>query len=42
MAPRDVTDPQAPILVASAVSQSAIANAARQQFGPDVRLILMY
>jgi SAM-dependent methyltransferase len=42
MAPRDVRDPQAPILVASAVSQSAIAAAARKLFGPDVGLILMY
>jgi SAM-dependent methyltransferase len=42
MAPRDLRDPQAPILVASAISQSAIADAARRLFGPDVPLILMY
>jgi SAM-dependent methyltransferase len=42
MAPRDVQEPKAPILVASAVSQTAIANAARRLFGPEVPLILMY
>jgi SAM-dependent methyltransferase len=41
IAPQDVRQPQAPILVASAVSQSAIAAAARKLFGPDVGLILM-
>lgn len=42
MAPREVGTPEAPILVASAVSQTAIATAARGLFGPDVPLILMY
>ena len=42
MAPREVDKPEAPILVASAVSQTAIATAARGLFGPDVPLILMY
>jgi hypothetical protein len=42
MAPRDVKNLDAPILVASAVSQTAIATAARELFGPDVSLILMY
>ena len=32
----------APILVTSAISQTAIASAARELFGPDVPLILMY
>ncbi len=40
--PRSVGKPAGPILVASAVSQTAIANAARRQFGPDVPLILLY
>ncbi len=42
MAPRDVRELDAPILVASAISQTAIATAARALFGPDVPLILMY
>jgi SAM-dependent methyltransferase len=42
MAPRDVRKLDAPILVASAVSQTAIATAARRLFGSDVPLILMY
>lgn len=42
MAPRDVERLEAPILVASAVSQTAIATAARSLFGSDVPLILMY
>ena len=40
--PRAVGSPGAPILVASAVSQTAIADSARRLFGPDVPLILMY
>jgi FlaA1/EpsC-like NDP-sugar epimerase len=42
MAPREVEHIDAPILVASAVSQTAIATAARTLFGSDVPLILMY
>lgn len=42
MAPGDVKTLEAPILVASAVSQTAIATAARSLFGSDVPLILMY
>jgi SAM-dependent methyltransferase len=42
MAPREVQHMDAPILVASAVSQTAIATAARSLFGSDVPLILMY
>ena len=42
MAPREVQNLDAPILVASAISQTAIATAARSMFGPDVPLILMY
>jgi SAM-dependent methyltransferase len=42
MAPRDAQALEAPILVASAVSQSAIVNAARHLLGPEVPLILMY
>jgi SAM-dependent methyltransferase len=42
VAPRDIQRPEAPILVASAVSQTAIATAARNLFGSDVPLILMY
>ena len=42
MVPREVKNLDAPILVASAVSQTAIATAARELFGPDVSLILMY
>jgi SAM-dependent methyltransferase len=42
MAPRDVERVDSPILVASAISQTAIAETARGLFGPDVPLILMY
>jgi SAM-dependent methyltransferase len=42
MEPRAVERVDAPILVASAVSQTAIATAARALFGQDVPLILMY
>jgi SAM-dependent methyltransferase len=40
--PEDVATLQGPILVASAISQTAIVNAARTLFGPDVPLILLY
>ena len=40
--PRAVGKPGGPILVASAVSQTAIAASARRLFGPDVPLILLY
>jgi 2-polyprenyl-3-methyl-5-hydroxy-6-metoxy-1,4-benzoquinol methylase len=40
--PRSVGKPIGPILVASAISQTAIANSARRLFGPDVPLILLY
>jgi FlaA1/EpsC-like NDP-sugar epimerase len=40
--PRAVGEPAGPILVASAVSQTAIADSARRLFGPDVQLILLY
>jgi SAM-dependent methyltransferase len=40
--PRDVARVDSPILVASAVSQTAIAETARRLFGHDVPLILMY
>jgi 2-polyprenyl-3-methyl-5-hydroxy-6-metoxy-1,4-benzoquinol methylase len=42
MAPRDIGRVEAPILVASAVNQTAIADSARALFGPDVPLVLMY
>lgn len=42
MVPRDLRNVDAPILIASAVSQTAIATAARELFGPEVSLILMY
>jgi SAM-dependent methyltransferase len=42
VSPGQIDAVDAPILVASAVSQSAIAAAARETFGPDVALILMY
>jgi 2-polyprenyl-3-methyl-5-hydroxy-6-metoxy-1,4-benzoquinol methylase len=42
MVPTAVGHLDAPILVASAISQTAIATAARNLFGPDVPLILMY
>jgi SAM-dependent methyltransferase len=41
-APSDLAAADAPILIASAISQTAIANAARARFGPDVQLILLY
>ncbi|HUQ77867.1 MAG TPA: class I SAM-dependent methyltransferase [Patescibacteria group bacterium] len=41
-APRDMEAAEAPILIASAISQTAIANAARSLFGPDVQLIQLY
>lgn len=41
-APREISQVEAPILIASAVSQTAIAWAARELFGPSVPLILMY
>ncbi len=40
--PRTVERLESPILVASAVSQTAIATSARDLFGSDVPLILMY
>ena len=40
--PRAIGEPGGPILVASAVSQTAIADSARRLFGPDVQLILLY
>jgi len=42
IAPSDLRVADAPILVSSAVSQSGIAAAARERFGPDVQLILLY
>jgi len=42
MNPRDLRSAEAPILVASAVSQASIARSARALFGQDVPLILMY
>ena len=42
IAPSDLQVADAPILVSSAVSQSGIAAAARERFGPDVQLILLY
>lgn len=42
LAPSDLKDADAPILVCSAVSQSGIAAAARERFGPNVPLILLY
>lgn len=42
LAPGDVKVLDAPIIVASAVSQTAIATAARGLFGPDAPLILLY
>jgi SAM-dependent methyltransferase len=42
MAPSDRQAVDAPILVSSAVSQSGIAAAARERFGQDVPLILLY
>ena len=42
IAPSELPAVNAPILVSSAVSQTAIAQAARGRFGPDVPLILLY
>jgi len=42
MSPADLPMPNSPILVSSAVSQAAIASAARERFGDDVQLILLY
>jgi len=42
VAPSDLRAVDAPILVSSAVSQSDIAAAARERFGPDVQLILLH
>jgi len=42
LAPSDLHAADAPILVSSAVSQSGIAAAARERFGQDVPLILLY
>jgi SAM-dependent methyltransferase len=42
LAPTDLKEADAPILVCSAVSQSGIAAAARERFGPNVPLILLY
>jgi SAM-dependent methyltransferase len=42
IAPSDLRVADAPILVSSAVSQLSIAAAARERFGPDVQLILLY
>ena len=42
LSPADLDEAGSPILVSSAVSQSGIAFAARERFGPDVHLILLY
>jgi 2-polyprenyl-3-methyl-5-hydroxy-6-metoxy-1,4-benzoquinol methylase len=42
VAPSQLQAVDAPILVSSAVSQSGIAGAARERFGQDVQLILLY
>ncbi len=42
VAPSDLKAVDSPILVSSAVSQSGIAQAARDRFGNDVPLILLY
>jgi SAM-dependent methyltransferase len=42
VAPSSLATIDAPILVSSSISQSAIADAARARFGPDVPLILLY
>lgn len=42
VSPTDLRQADAPILVSSAVSQSGIAAAARERFGVDVPLILLY
>jgi 2-polyprenyl-3-methyl-5-hydroxy-6-metoxy-1,4-benzoquinol methylase len=42
IAPGDLAAADAPILVSSSVSQAAIADAARQRFGANAPLILLY
>ena len=42
VAPSDLQAVDAPILVSSVVSQSGIAAAARERYGPDVQLILLH
>jgi SAM-dependent methyltransferase len=42
MTPGEMDSVDAPILVASAISQTAIATAARKRFGADVPLVLLY
>lgn len=42
IAPSSLQTADAPILVSSVVSQSGIVDAARERFGPDVPLILLY
>lgn len=42
MGPHQLTNVDAPILVASAISQTAIVSAARARYGLDVPLILLY
>jgi SAM-dependent methyltransferase len=42
IAPSDLQQVDVPILVSSAVSQTGIAAAARERFGDDVRLVLLY
>ncbi len=42
LAPAALAAADAPILVSSSVSQDEIAEAARERFGPDVSLILLY
>ena len=42
VAPSALQGVDAPILVSSAVSQSGIAAAARERFGQDVQLVLLY
>jgi 2-polyprenyl-3-methyl-5-hydroxy-6-metoxy-1,4-benzoquinol methylase len=42
LAPSQLASVDAPILVSSAVSQTGIAAAARERFGPEVPLILLY
>lgn len=42
IAPSDLQSVDAPILVSSAASQSAIASAARERFGRDVALIMLH
>jgi hypothetical protein len=42
ISPAQLAAADAPILVSSAVSQGAISAAARERFGPDVPLILLY